>query len=165
MIQLIDCAMPNLWFRGPSRDLEGEDLYMHYVGELLGPTFGIGAGLFRGFEYAADGEIYRGVETAVPKVIRDAMKAGRYGVEGVVTKNGDDILPDVNPWQLLMQASGFTPAQIAERYDINSRLKNQEIRITERRQRLHKQATSAIRDGKPPAIWRNPVRRRRRLQR
>lgn len=141
-------GMPNLWFRGPSRDLEGEDLYMHYVGELLGPTFGIGAGLFRGFEYAADGEIYRGVETAVPKVIRDAMKAGRYGVEGVVTKNGDDILPDVNPWQILMQASGFTPAQIAERYDINSRLKNQEIRITERRQRLHKQATSAIRDGK-----------------
>lgn len=147
-------GMPNLWFRGPSRDLEGEDLYVHYVGELLGPTFGIGAGLFRGLDYAADGEVYRGIETAVPKVIRDGMKAGRYAAEGVVTQNGDDILPDVNPWQMLMQASGFTPAQIAERYDINSRLKNQEARIMDERSAIHKRASEAMRGGEglPPAV-------------
>ena len=138
---------PNIWFRGPSSDLEGVDLYNHYVGELLGPVYGIGSGLFRGGQMIVDGEVYRGVEAAVPKVVRDLMKAGRYGVEGVETISGDDILENVNPYQLLLQASGFTPAEVSERFDMNTRLKNKEREILDERRGIHKAAVDAILAG------------------
>lgn len=141
-------GMPNLWFRGAGRDLEGEDLYASYVGEILGPVFGIGQGMFRGAGLALDGDVYRGTETAVPKVVRDLMKAGRYAYEGVETKNGDTILESVNPYQLIVQASGFTPAEIAERYEINSRLKNEEKRVMDERSDIHRAAGTGIRAGK-----------------
>ena len=145
---------PNIWFRGPSSDLEGVDLFNHYFGELFGPIYGIGSGLFRGAALMNDGEWfsendYRGLETAAPKFIRDIMKAGRYGMEGVETMGGDDILPDVNPYQLLLQASGFTPAEVSERFDMNSRLKNKEREITDERKDIHKAAAEAIIAGEP----------------
>lgn len=147
-------GMPNLWFRGTDRDLEGEDLYFAHMQELLGPVAGIPLGFYRGISYAADDQWWRGGEAAVPKVVRDAMKAGRYAYEGVLTKNGDPLLEDVNPWQVLMQMSGFTPAQVAERYQINTRLKNTEAEIVGERQRLHRRASNALRngDGLSPAI-------------
>lgn len=135
---------PNVWFRGPSSDLEGEDVVMHYVTELLGPPLGIALGIGRGMQLVTDGEIYRGVEASVPKVVRDILKAGRYGAEGVETLGGDDILPDINPYQLLLQASGFTPAEVAERFDMNSRLKNKEREIMDERKGIHKAAVDAM---------------------
>lgn len=140
-------GMPNMWFRGPSYDMEGADLYAHYVGELLGPVYGIGQGAFRGAFLAADGEVWRGVEAATPKIIRDVMKAGRYSMEGVETINGDTILDGLNPYQVLMQASGFTPAQVAERFEVNTRLKNEEREILDRRKDIHREAGEAISRG------------------
>lgn len=133
-------GMPNLWFRGQDRDLEGNDLFNAYVGEVLGPIYGIGSGLFRGAGMVADGEVFRGVETAVPKSIRDLMKAGRYAADGVETRNGDVIFESVNPYQVLVQASGFTPAAIGERYEANTRLKNEEQRIIDSRRSIQQQA-------------------------
>lgn len=138
---------PNIWFRGPSSDLEGEDVVMHYVTELLGPPLGIALGIGRGMQLVTDGEIYRGIEASVPKVVRDILKAGRYGMEGVETLGGDDILPDVNPYQLLLQASGFTPAEVAERFDMNSRLKSKEREILDERKGIHKAAVDALLEG------------------
>lgn len=73
-------GMPNLWFRGDDRDLEGQDLYYTHMQELLGPVAGIPLGFYRGIEYAADGDWWRGVEAGVPKMVRDLMKAGRFSV-------------------------------------------------------------------------------------
>lgn len=138
---------PNIWFRGPSSDLEGEDVVLHYVTELLGPPLGIAMGIGRGVQMVADGEVYRGVEAAVPKVLRDILKAGRYGAEGVETMGGDDILENVNPYQMILQASGFTPAEVSERFDMNSRLKNKEREIMDERKSIHKSVVDAVLAG------------------
>ena len=138
-------GMPNLWFRGPGRELEGRDVYAHYVAELLGPVYGIGEGVVRGAFAVADGEIMRGAETMVPKFIRDPMKTTRYAVEGVETWRGDPVVENVNPWELILQANGFTPSRVAERYDINNRLKNRERKIMDERKELHNAATDALR--------------------
>lgn len=142
-------GMPNLWFRGPGRELEGRDLYAHYVAELLGPVYGIGEGVVRGAFAVADGEVMRGAETMVPKFIRDPMKTVRYAAEGVETWRGDPVVENVNPWELLLQANGFTPSRVAERYDINSRLKNRERKIMDERKELHNAATDPLREGEP----------------
>ncbi|WP_444668343.1 PLxRFG domain-containing protein [Cereibacter changlensis] len=147
-------GMPNLWFRGPGRDLEGQDLVFHYMSEILGPVLGIAVGAARGAGYVAEGDVWRGTEAALPKAVRDLMKTARYANEGVTTRNGDDIMENVNPYQLLVQSMGFTPAAIGERYDINSGLMNKEKRITSERKAIHKAAGDAAREtgSIPPAI-------------
>ncbi|MFI2769604.1 PLxRFG domain-containing protein [Sulfitobacter sp. M22386] len=142
-------GMPNLWFRGPGRELEGRDVYAHYVKELLGPVYGIGEGVVRGGFAVAEGDVVRGAESMIPKFIRDIVKTGRYAADGVETWNGDPIVEDVNPWELLLQANGFTPARVAERYEINNRLKNRERRIMDERKDIHKAASDAIASGGP----------------
>ncbi|MFG6661162.1 PLxRFG domain-containing protein [Sulfitobacter sp. 915] len=142
-------GMPNLWFRGPGRELEGRDVYAHYVKELLGPVYGIGEGVVRGGFAVAEGDVVRGAESMIPKFIRDIVKTGRYAADGVETWNGDPIVEDVNPWELLLQANGFTPARVAERYEINNRLKNRERKIMDERKDIHKAASDAIAAGGP----------------
>lgn len=141
-------GMPNLWFRGPGREMEGRDLYAHYVKEMLGPVYGVGEGIVRGAFAISEGEVMRGAESMVPKFIRDPLKTGRYAVEGVQTWNGDPIVEEPNPWELLLQANGFTPSRVAERYDINNRLKNRERKVLDERKDLHRSAGDAIRGGK-----------------
>lgn len=140
-------GMPNLWFREARNDLEGSDLYTHYIMELLGPAAGVGGGFFRGAQLAADGEWWRGVESAVPKAIRDGMKSARYVTEGVNTLKGDSLIDAVSPYQAIVQAIGFTPAEISERYDINSRLKDREAQVTDERSGIQKAAAKAILEG------------------
>lgn len=147
-------GMPDLWFRQPDRDLEGTDLLQHYVNEALGPSVGIMFSLARGAQYASDGEVVRGVEAMVPKAMRDLIKTGRFASQGVETMNGDDIVESLNPWELLMQANGFTPARVAERYDMNNRLKNREKEVIDERKALHRAAGDALAGGKaiPPTV-------------
>jgi hypothetical protein len=138
---------PNLWFRGSDRDLEGRDLVQHYVNELVGPIGGIAFSVGGGVADLASGEVFRGLEGITPKFIRDVIRTGRYTAEGVQTRNDDLLIEDINPWELILQANGFTPARVAERYDINSRLKNQEKRILDQRKGLHREAGDYVRKG------------------
>ena len=147
-------GMPNLWFRNEARDLDASEVYMHYVGEVLGPMAGIGESMARGVDYLARGEWWRGAEAMVPKFMRDISKAVRYGANGVETLNGDPLIEDVSPWQILQQAMGFTPAQVAERYAANNRMKNAENRIVDRRRDIQRAAGDAIMAGRaiPAAV-------------
>ncbi|TNE66850.1 MAG: PLxRFG domain-containing protein [Rhodobacteraceae bacterium] len=140
-------GMPNLWFRPSQRDLEGEDLWAHMMEELAGPIFGIPAGILTGMSQMSDGQYLRGAEKMVPTFGRNVIKTTRYATEGVTTYNGDDLVDGLNPWQFLMQATGFTPAEVAERYEINTRLKNQESRISNRRSGIMRDIGDAVRAG------------------
>ena len=142
-------GMPDLWFRSSDRDLEGEDAYNYWLQQTVGPVPGILEGFFRGAQLVGDGNWYRGIETAAPKVIRDAMKSVRYATDGVETMKGDPLLDAVSSLDVLKQFAGFTPAQVAQQYELNSLLKNREARIIDRRQKLMARAAKAIMDGKP----------------
>lgn len=150
-------GMANLWFREPLRPLEGADLYQHYVNEFLGPIPAIGMNMATGANRVIDGAklrdgslVWRGVETAMPKAMRDVMKSGRYAYEGALTYNGDPIKDDFSAWEVIAQASGFTPKELSDRYDQNGRLKNKERAITDRRRNVIKQVAEQIKAGKKP---------------
>jgi hypothetical protein len=140
-------GMPTLWFRENNRRMDADQWYSRMIEEMLGPVVGIGAGAARGVKYAMEGDIIRGVETAVPKVLRDAMRAGRYTLDGVTTRRGDDLLEDISLWQGMSQLIGFTPAEIAERYDVNSRLMNRQSSIMDRRSGIQQSIRDAIIGG------------------
>ncbi|MGN7869540.1 PLxRFG domain-containing protein [Paracoccus sp. 22332] len=138
---------PNLWFRDSGRDLEGADAWNALVGDLLGPIAGLGASAFMAAGMVGEDPV-RALEKIVPKAVRDPIKAGRYATDGVTTMNGDVLVEDLGPLELLAQASGLTPARVAERYEANNRMKNEEKRITKERQKLHKDLGDAVKSGK-----------------
>lgn len=143
-------GMPDLWFRSPDRTLEGKDIYLYWVEQMLGAGFGIIANQFVGADLIRQGNVERGIETMMPKVVKDAMRAYRYATDGVQTMKGDPILEDADPSVALKQILGFTPAEIAERYEANSRMKNREQRIEEERSDIVKEFVAALRDGGKP---------------
>ena len=141
--------MPDLWFRSPLQEVEGKDLWAHYTEQLLGPGFGIVGNVLAGLSMVQDGKYMRGLEKMVPIFAGNALKSGRYISEGVTTYSGDPIIESVNPYQALVQAAGFTPAKVAERYDINSRLKRHEKDVLEDRKGIMREIGDAVRAGNP----------------
>lgn len=129
-------GMPDLWFRSPSSELEGKSEFEYWQSQLLGATPSIASNVFRGFNLIKQGETYRGIETAMPKWIKDPMKAYRYATEGATNLKGDTIVDDVSTADVIRQALGSTPAKLAEQYDINNRGYNLQQGILRKRQRL-----------------------------
>lgn len=140
---------PSLWFQENDRNLEGEELLNSRLIEALGPVAGIFIGAARGTQYATEGDYWRGAETSVPKAIRDLMKAARYTYEGVQSRKGDQIIEDADLGVILKQAMGFTPAEVSERYGMNSRLYNRQTTIQDRRNSIQGDIAQHILDGKP----------------
>lgn len=140
-------GMADLWFRSSERQLEGDDEYTYFMEQMLGAIPGMAQNMWRGFQQVGEGNVWRGIETASPKAIRDLMKGSRYLTEGVTTYNGDLIVDNITPGDALIQALGFTPAQVAERYEANTRLKNRELDISNERRSILSDITEALRDG------------------
>lgn len=141
-------GMPNLWFRDSGRDMEGTDAWNQLVNDMLGPVIGIGAGVARGMGMMSR-DSWRGIESGMPKFIRDGMQAYRFATYGAVTLNGDPLIENVNPYEVLAKVSGFTPARLSERYRINNRLKNEEKRIMDERKGIHRDVARSVRGGSP----------------
>ncbi len=140
-------GLDSLWIRDADRELEGRGLFNHLLEQAAGPMGGVLKNVLVGSQQVSEGHTMRGVETMLPKGMKDVIKAGRYATQGVNTLRGDPVLEDVNLWQVLLQGAGFSPAKIAERYERNRALKNYEEHITGRRQNLMNAYAMAIRNG------------------
>lgn len=145
-------GMPDLWFRSPDRQLEGQDEYNYWMGQALGAAPGIVQNAMRGFQMIKQDQTYRGIETLAPKAIKDLMRAYRYQTEGVTTLKGDKLLETVTPWETFVQALGFTPAALAERYDINNANMNKQKFILGERKKLLDRYARADKAGDDKAM-------------
>jgi len=141
-------GMPELWFRSPDRQLDGKEAYNYLIEQMLGPVFGIGASVFRGASMVGDGEVWKGTEMMVPKAIRDQLRFVRYLNEGVTTYKGDPLLDDVSAHDAIVQAIGFSPARVSERYEQNRRLMNENRRIEDEKRGILADVTRYLREGK-----------------
>lgn len=129
-------GMRDLWFRSPNTELEGKNEFEYWQSQLLGATPSIASNIFRGYGLIKQGETYRGIETMMPKAIKDPMKAYRYATEGATNTKGDTIVEDVGYGDVIRQALGSTPAKLAEQYDINNAGYNLQQGILRKRQNL-----------------------------
>lgn len=129
-------GMRDLWFRSPSTQLEGKDEADYWKAQLLGAAPSIADNIVRGYGLLKEGQTYRGIETMMPKAIKDPMKAIRYSTEGATNKRGDVIVEDIDTLDIIRQALGFVPAKIAEQYDINNAGYNLQQTIIRKRQSL-----------------------------
>ncbi len=147
-------GMPDLWFRSPTRELQGKDEYQYWVSQIFGATFGLGESLYSGFSIMADeGNVARGLEVMAPKAIRDLMKSYRYVNEGVTSVRGDEILDagSIDYHDVIAQALGFTPAKVSETWDRNTALKNAETAVNRKRRSLINAWAMAVQMKDKPA--------------
>ncbi len=140
-------GLSDLWVRDADRELEGRGLYYHLLEQAAGPMGGVLKNVLVGKSLIDEGHTWRGVETMLPKGLKDAAKAMRYTREGVNTLRGDPLVQDLSLWDTLLQANGFTPAEVSQQYERNRDLKNYEQHIVDRRQHLMNAFALSLRTG------------------
>ena len=129
-------SLDGLWIRSPGRDLEGREVAAYWGGQLLGPMFGMAGNTMAGISMISEGKVQRGVETMLPKGIKDGFKALRYAEEGVNNYRGDPLIEKLDGSELFWQAMGIAPARVGEQYDKNRYVKNKERKILDRKKTL-----------------------------
>ncbi|TDW63089.1 N12 class adenine-specific DNA methylase [Novosphingobium sp. PhB55] len=129
-------GMPDLWFRSPDREMEGAAEFDYWAMQNLGAGVGMLRNGWLGASQIKEGHTERGIETMAPKFAKDLMRAARYITEGATTITGDPIMEEMSPMAALKQALGFTPAELAERYERNRSMKNHEQRILDDRKSI-----------------------------
>lgn len=140
-------GMPDLWFRSPDRQLEGKDEFNYWFMQAAGAFPSLLGNVWTGFDMIFDGHVFRGVETASPKFVKDLMRAGRFAYEGATTMRGDKLVEEFTAKEIITQALGFTPAVVAEQYERNSALMNAQQRIRDERSQLMKGLIDANQRG------------------
>lgn len=130
-------SLNDLWLRDPDRELEGQAKAHYLLEQAAGPVIGgMLVSSLRGWNLIEEGQTWRGVETMLPKSLKDGMKSVRYATQGVNTMRGDPIIEDLGVGGALLQLAGFSPASLNERYDANNAAKNYEKGMLDRRAAL-----------------------------
>lgn len=89
---------------------------------MAGPfAGGVVPNLIDGVNYMKDGNYYRGLETMMPKGIKDAMKGYRFATGGVTNRKGDVLIKpeDISAYDATMQALGVPTTNITDQYKKN----------------------------------------------
>ena len=116
------------------------------IGEMvLGPVYGIATKIERGAKMMSDGEVMRGLETAVPTALGSLMRSVRFATEGANTLRGDPIVGDIGPWNVAAQLFGFAPADYTKQLEINASIKGIDKYVNETATKLRRQYNIADR--------------------
>jgi hypothetical protein len=137
-------GMPDLWFRDDSRPAEGEALYQQWLAQSVGAAPTLVENMLMGAQDISNGDYERGIEKMLPVAARNVMKAARYAMEGATTKNGDPLVDTVTTPQVIVQALGFTPAEIAEQNELNSLAYNKQQEIQDEKSAIVKELATAV---------------------
>jgi hypothetical protein len=86
------------------------------AGVMTGATGENLANIVDGLGKLARGDVLGGVQAAIPRPIRDVIKAGKLATQGVTDSKHRPILPaeKLSGWDVGLQAVGFQPSKITE---------------------------------------------------
>ena len=102
-----------IWRDDPRRMAEvGPFLYT--LEQAMGPAYGAFLSAQRGVTLFGEGEYQRAIEAITPSFIRNGFKTLRMAEEGVRNKDGTPVVENISNYNLMMQAVGFNPAEVAE---------------------------------------------------
>ncbi|HAL23660.1 MAG TPA: hypothetical protein DCP40_13175 [Stenotrophomonas sp.] len=94
-------GLGSLWIRDADHELDGRGMFNNLLEQAAGPMGGVLKNVLVGKQQVDEGHIMRGVETMLPKGLKDMIKAGRYATQGVNTLRGDPVVEDLSTWEIL----------------------------------------------------------------
>ena len=112
-------GVDSLW-RADPRTLSESGPLVYMLEALGGPAYGIAKNTWEAIKIYYRGDTYRAIETAVPAVVKNPMKAWRYATEGVRNQKGYKIIDDPTSWEIFTQVGGFTSDRLSETYERNN---------------------------------------------
>lgn len=142
-----------LWRDDPRRLAELGPL-LYTMQQLTGPFGSIVLSAERAKKNFEEGEYTRGIEAMTPAIIRNFTRAIRFGTEGMLTKDGIKIVDDPSAWNIVMQAGGFSPADLAEARQRGSVMLEANRKISLRKAALLNQMDAARTSGDSEGIQR-----------
>lgn len=131
-------SLDDLWVRSIDRDIDPDKAYMEYMKQAAGPVLGgITLSWAQGLSDMTNDRFARGLERMPPKAIKDILKTARFiREEGITTRTGSEVVGDLTGAELVGQAMGFSVGRANIQYDENNGIKNYELHVQKRRQRL-----------------------------
>lgn len=95
----------------------GEDDALKILAAVAGPWASLGTRFARGAEYYHQGDYTKMWENILPTGLSNTIKAARFGLEGMTSKNGDVMIPgeQFSFGDLVMQAAGLPTTEITSR--------------------------------------------------
>ena len=124
-----------------------EEDIMFYIG---GPALSTGKRFIRAGQDFAEGEVMRGIESALPAGVSNVLKVtgGTIAKDGgFYTRRGDPIYSDMSTWEMMAKGVGFSPTEYTFRQEVNQRDKRVERAVTEERSKIMKRVYIAMRNG------------------
>ncbi len=143
-------GLSDMLYRSAPDSLEGQDRYMYYLQEMLGPLIGgTFVNFFKGASQGMNGDWLRGIQTMAPAGIKNIVKSYREGTEGETTQSGEEVVPasDFNMFELGAQSLGFTPSRISQAYDSRTAVKNAQGELADQRSQLIQSYFSNVMSG------------------
>ena len=126
----------DLIFRDDPRGVAEHGYILSAMQQMFGPAGTYAVSVGNGINMIKEGNVERGVEAIMPSFVRNGMKGMRYMSEGALTLKGDPVDEDINAYNSLMQAIGFSPADLSSNYEKTSAAKSYEKEVGARRVRL-----------------------------
>ena len=126
----------DLIFRDDPRGVAEHGYILSAMQQMFGPAGTYAVSVGNGINMIKEGNVERGVEAIMPSFVRNGMKGIRYMGEGALTLKGDPVDEDINAYNSLMQAIGFSPADLSSNYEKTSAAKSYEKEVGARRVRL-----------------------------
>ena len=127
------------------REQVGDFAYL--LESFLGPTGLIYRNVDKALDLREQGQTARAIETMLPSFVKNPLKAIRYNMEGVLTKNGTPIIEDPSLYNELMQFVGFSNYELARQYRKNELMSRQERNITKKASKLKRLYFYAVYEG------------------
>jgi hypothetical protein len=126
----------DLIFRDDPRGVAEHGYVLSAMQQMFGPAGSYAVSVGNGVKMMKEGHVERGIEAMVPSFVRNGMKGMRYMSEGALTLKGDPVDEDINAYNGLMQAIGFSPADLSSNYEKTSAAKSYEKEVGARRVQL-----------------------------
>lgn len=141
-----------LWVRRQPEDSEGGAAMDWWMGQVAGPLYGTARGVAEGLrmlgQTSHDPQAWwRTLEGLTPAPIRNLAKAARFEEHGVTTRRGDLLMDEFGFTDLITQAIGFTPDELADQYRTNTRLWDLKYSLEKRRRNIYSLYIFSVEQG------------------
>lgn len=126
----------DLLFRDDPRGIAEHGYVLSAMQQAFGPAGTIAVNTGNAIKMMQEGHVERAIETIAPSFARNFMKGARYMVEGATTLKGDPVMEDISAYNSLMQAIGFSPADLSSQYERVQAAKGYEREVLAKRTQL-----------------------------
>ena len=126
----------DLIYRDDPRSIADHGFALTAIQQALGPAASYAVNADKAIKMMNEGHVERAIESLAPSFVRNGMKGFRYMTEGAKTLKGDPIEEDISAYNSVMQAFGFSPANLSSTYEKTSAAKSFEREVLQRRVRL-----------------------------